>query len=128
MLSSKPKRSLMKWLILLSGIAANAAASVLVKVAMTRPRKFPSLSDPQAALTNWPFWLGLALYGGAFLLYAAALARLPLNVAHPVLTSGAIATVALLSIVIFGEQLYWTTAAGIFLVIAGVALITAQTV
>ena len=64
----------MKWLILFFGIAANAAASVLVKVATTSPRTFPSLADPAAALRNWPFWLGLVLYGVTFLLYAAALA------------------------------------------------------
>jgi multidrug transporter EmrE-like cation transporter len=114
----------MKWLILILGIAANASASVLVKLAMMPPRRFPSLADPMAALSNWPFWLGLGLYGAAFLLYAAALARLPLNVAHPVLTSGAVAMVAALSILIFHESFYWTTALGILLVIAGVALIT----
>lgn len=116
----------MKWLILSLGIASNASASVLVKMAMMPPRKIPSLSDPMAALSNWPFWLGLGLYGGAFLLYAAALARLPLNVAHPVLTSGAVATVALLSVLTFREPFHWTTGAGIVLVIAGVALITAR--
>ena len=116
----------MKWLILVLGIAANASASVLVKMAMMPPRKFPSLSEPMAALSNWPFWLGLGLYGAAFLLYAAALARLPLNVAHPVLTTGAVAAVALLSVLIFREPFYWTTAAGILLMIAGVALITVR--
>lgn len=116
----------MKWLILILGIASNASASVLVKIAMTPPRRFPSLSDPVAALSNWPFWLGLALYGGAFLFYAAALARLPLNVAHPVLTTGAVATVALFSVLIFREPFYWTTGAGIVLVVVGVALITAR--
>ncbi|NTV10589.1 MAG: EamA family transporter [Zoogloea sp.] len=116
----------MKWIILVLGIASNASASVLVKMAMVPPRQFPSLADPMKALGNWPFWLGLALYGAAFLLYAAALTRLPLNVAHPVLTSGAVATVALLSVLIFREPFYWTTGAGIALVIAGVALITAR--
>ena len=116
----------MKWLILILGIASNASASVLVKMAMMPPRKFPSFGDPMAALGNWPFWLGIGLYGGAFLLYAAALARLPLNVAHPVLTAGAVATVALFSVVIFREPFHWTTGAGIVLVIAGVALITAR--
>ena len=116
----------MKWLILLLGIAANASASVLVKLAMMPPRQFPSLANPLAALTNWPFWLGLGLYGAAFLLYAAALARLPLNVAHPVLTSGAIAPVALLSVAVFREPFHWTTGIGILLVIAGVALVTAR--
>lgn len=114
----------MKWLILILGIICNASASVLVKIAMMPPRKFPSLSDPMGALSNWPFWLGLILYGIAFLLYAAALARLPLNVAHPVLTSGAVAAVALCSLLIFREPFHWTTIAGILLVIAGVALIT----
>ena len=114
----------MKWLILILGIASNASASVLVKLAMMPPRKFPSPSDPMGALSNWPFWLGLALYGIAFLLYAAALARLPLNVAHPVLTSGAVAAVALCSLLIFREPFHGTTIAGILLVIAGVALIT----
>lgn len=116
----------MKWLLLLLGIAANASASVLVKMAIMPPRKFPTLADPVAALINWPFWLGLGLYGGAFLVYAAALARLPLNVAHPVLTSGAIATVAVSSIVIFREPFHWTIGVGIVLVVVGVALITGR--
>lgn len=116
----------MKWLILILGIASNASASVLVKIAMMPPRKFPSLGDPMAALSNWPFWLGLGLYGAAFLLYAAALALLPLNVAHPVLTSGAIAAVALCSWLIFREPFHWTTITGILLVVAGVMLITVR--
>ena len=116
----------MKWLIVISGITANASASVLIKLAMLPPRRFPSFGDPIGALSNWPFWLGLALYGAAFLLYAAALSVLPLNVAHPVLTSGAVATVAVLSLVLFHETFYWTTGAGIVLVIAGVILITAR--
>lgn len=116
----------MKWLILMSGIAANASASVLIKLAMLPPRRFPSFSDPIGALSNWPFWLGLALYGAAFLLYAAALSMLPLNVAHPVLTSGAVAAVAVLSLVLFHETFYWTTGAGILLVVIGVILITAR--
>ena len=116
----------MKWLVLLLGIAMNASASVLVKFSIMSPREFPSLRDPIAALTNWPFWTGLFCYGMAFLLYAAALSRLPLNVAHPVLTSGAIASVALLSFLLFREPFYWTTIVGIILVLAGVALITTR--
>ncbi|MCQ4280906.1 multidrug transporter [Pseudomonas stutzeri] len=116
----------MKWFILIIGILSNASASVLIKMAMMAPREFPSLSDPMAALSNWPFWLGLGLYGAAFLFYAAALARLPLYVAHPVLTAGAVAAVAMSSILIFREPFHWTTGAGILLVIAGVVLITAR--
>ena len=114
----------LKWFILLAGIASNAGASILIKLAITPPRKFPNFSDLADAFSNWPFWQGLALYGIAFLLYAAALARLPLNVAHPVLTAGAIATVAMCSYLIFREPFQWTTVIGIFFVIVGVVLIT----
>lgn len=114
----------MKWMILVLGILSNASASVLIKMAMSPPRKLPSIVEPFAVLSNWPLWLGILLYGMAFLLYAAALAFLPLNVAHPVLTSGAIACVAILSVVLFREPIYWSTIAGIIMVIAGVALIT----
>ena len=116
----------MKWLILGLGILANTSASVLVKLAMQPPFRFPSLDDPLNTLKNWPFWLGLMLYGVAFLLYAAALARLPLNVAHPVLTTGAVAAVAICSFVVFDEPFYWTTVLGILLVVAGVFFITAH--
>ncbi len=116
----------MKWLILFLGIAANSLASVLIKYAVTSPRKFPSYGDPSAALLNWPFWLGLGCYGGAFLLYTAALHFLPMNVAHPILTSGAVAAVAVLSVLFFKEPFHWSTAAGIAMVIGGVVLITWQ--
>lgn len=116
----------MKWLILLTGIIFNASASVLVKIAMMPPQNFPTINDPLSALRNWPFWLGLGMYGGAFLLYAAALVRLPLNVAHPILTAGAIAVVALSSMLIFREPFHWTVGVGIFLIIVGVVLITVR--
>jgi len=103
----------MKWFILFLGIACNASVSVLVKIAMMPPRKFPSFSDPVASLSNWPLWLGWR-YGAAFLLYTAALARFPLNnVADQVLTSGAIAAMALYSGLIFREPFRRTTIAGI---------------
>lgn len=114
----------MKWVIIILGISFNAVASMLVKLSVSPPRKMPSFSELDTALTNWPFWLGLICYGIAFLLYAEALVRLPLNVAHPLLTSGAIAVVALSSIFLSREPFYWTTGVGIILVITGVALIT----
>jgi len=116
----------MKWLILIAGIAANASASILVKLATMPPRKLPSLSTPTDFFGNWPFLFGIIFYGVAFLLYAAALTRLPLNVAHPILTSGAIATVAVLSVMIFRDPFYWTTGIGVLLVITGVILIASR--
>ena len=92
---------------------------------MLPPRLFSSPKDPLAALHSWPFWFGLALHGAGFLLCAAALARLPLNVVHPILTSGAAAGVAALSVVLFWGPIHWTKAIGVILVTDGIAVITA---
>ena len=114
----------MKWLIVLLGVATNAAASVLINAAVRPPRHALSFREPAALLMNWPFWLGLAFYAVTFLLYSVALTRLPMNVANPLFTSGAMVVVAFCSVLLFGEAFYWTTAAGLLLVIAGLWLIT----
>jgi multidrug transporter EmrE-like cation transporter len=114
----------MKWLILVTGIISNASASVLIKLAMMPPRRFPSLDDPLSVLRNWPLLVGLVLYGATFLLYAAALAKLPLNVAHPILTAGAVGTVAIASALILREAFPWTTLLGIVFVAVGVGFIS----
>lgn len=114
----------MKWLILALGIASNASASLLIKIAVTPPRTFPTLSNPATALSNWPLLVGMVLYGLAFLLYAATLARLPLNIAHPLFSSGAVGAVVVLSMLILREPLGVRTAAGILLIVVGVCLLT----
>lgn len=103
----------------------NASDSALAKMVMMFPRRLLSLADPLAALSNRPFCLGLGLNGEAFLLYAASLVMLPLNIAHPVLILGPLAMVEHFSVLIFRESIHWTTGAGILLVVAGLALITA---
>jgi multidrug transporter EmrE-like cation transporter len=114
----------MKWLILLLGIASNASASALIKEAMSPLRKMPSLSEPLVLFTNWPLFLGLALYGSAFVLYAVALSKFPLSFAHPALTAGSIALVALLSVIFFGEKLNALNMLGLLAIITGVILLT----
>jgi small multidrug resistance pump len=118
----------MQWVMLLVGVLANSSASLLIKIAMMPPRTFPSLKDPMGALMNWPFWLGLVFYGIALLLYAASLVRLPLHIAHPILTGGAIGLVALISIRLFGESVYWYNLLGILLIIIGIILVTMRNV
>jgi small multidrug resistance pump len=114
----------MKWLVLLLGILSNASASLLIKLALQPPHRLPSLQAPWAGLENWPLLVGLFLYGSAFVLYAVALKFFPLNIAHPTLTSGAIASVAILSVVILGEALRPAMVAGLGFIVLGVILVT----
>ena len=114
----------MNWLIIICGILFNTAASVLIKIAMASTERLsfdiPTLLTLMANIT---LWLGVICYGGAFILYAVALAKFPLNVAHPILTSGAIACVAMVSVWLFNEPLPLSALLGIILIIIGVALI-----
>jgi small multidrug resistance pump len=114
----------MKWLILILGVLSNASASVLIKVAMTNASTPIQLSKPLSIIGNIPLISGLGLYGMAFVLYALALTYLPLNVAHPILTSGSIALVAIASVLFFGETLTAVNIAGIFLITLGVVALT----
>ena len=114
----------MKWLVLLLGIASNASASLLIKLALQPPFRLPSLTAPLSTLENWPLLLGIFLYGSAFVLYAIALKFFPLNVAHPTLTSGAIASVAVISVVVLGESFRPAMIAGLGFIVVGVILLT----
>ena len=95
----------MKWFIILAGIASNASASLFIKLASQPPFKIPTLTTPLDVIRNWPLLLGVSLYGLAFVLYTAVLKFLPLNIAYPTLTSGAIASVAIMSVFVLGETL-----------------------
>lgn len=109
-------------LILLAGIVANAAASLLIKKAVSSGP--PPLDQPWLLLMNVPLMAGVALYGLTFVLYAWALVRMPLGVAHPVMTAGAIALVAVISALWLRESVSATWVLGIALIVIGVVLVT----
>lgn len=113
----------MKWLILALGVLSNTAASVLIKVAVDGIDKTLIVQKPWLLLGNLSLVIGVGLYGAAFVLYALALTRLPLNVAHPILTCGAVALVALSSYLIFKESFTVSMFVGFLLIMSGVWLI-----
>jgi small multidrug resistance pump len=120
-------QSLANLVVVLLGIGCNASASVLVKLAMS-PLHRSARSGLLGLLLNGPLLAAIVLYVSAFVFFGMALGRLPLNVAHPIMTSAAIALVALLSKVVFGEPFPWTTSLGIGFVIIGVWLISSRAV
>lgn len=109
---------MLKWLPVFLGILCNAAASVIAKTAPPL-----TLGAPLTVLSNWRLMLAVALYGVAFVLYTIALQRLPLNVAHPVSTAGAIVLVGLCSALLFGEAFSLARIAGYVLLFGGICLL-----
>ncbi len=110
-------------LLVVLGIVTNATASVLIKYAMMPERKV-SIWEPMSIIVNLPLWFGLLFFGVAFLLYAFTLQRLPLNVTYPVLTSGSITLVSILSVVLLDESVTLSKIIGVLFIIIGVTLIS----
>lgn len=109
----------MYWALILLGICANAAASILVKTAPAI-----GVGGLAALVTNWKLIGSLGLYGVAFLSYAVAVQRLPLNFAHPVSTAGAIVLVGLSSAFGFHEKFGAYHLLGYGLLLGGICVLT----
>jgi small multidrug resistance pump len=106
----------MKWFLILFGILANATASALVKTMAPSPTLL-------GMLLNWRLIVSIGCYGLAFLAYAAAVARMPLNIAHPVSTAGAIVLVGMLSWLVFNESFSAMRMVGYGLLLVGIAIL-----
>lgn len=113
----------MKWLILIFGIASNAAASILIKQAGNNLNLNALLKEPLKIFENYSLMIGIVLYFIAFILYILTLKFLPLSVAHPILTSGAIAIVAMFAFLVFKEPITLSRVFGILLIFFGVFLV-----
>ena len=103
----------MKYAIVAIGILANASASILIKIS----------HDQKWSATNLHLIFGMILYGVAFLSYAYALKLLPLNVVHPMMTSGGIVLVGILSVIVFRETFSWVQLLGFITILVGIVLI-----
>lgn len=114
----------MIWILLILAIAANASASILIKISMLASNNKSQPLNVIELVSNWQLWLSVTLYVLTLALYALALTKLPLNVAHATLTSGAIVVVTFSSLLIFKEQFFWSTGFGLFFIILGIVILT----
>jgi multidrug transporter EmrE-like cation transporter len=117
------------WTLVLTGVALNAVAQLLLKAAT---RIAGPLVDDQGQLgwqnsivllTTVPFWCGLACYGVSLVLWLGALSRAPVSVAYPMLSIGYVIN-AVAAAMLFGEALTSAKVAGIGLIIAGVVVLS----
>jgi multidrug transporter EmrE-like cation transporter len=116
------------WLLLLGGVALNAAAQLLLKAATRTSGELVAdggaISWAAAAqlLHAAPLWLGLSCYGVSVFLWLGALSRVPVSVAYPMLSIGYIVN-AFAAAYLFGEPLSAVKLLGIALIVAGVLVL-----
>lgn len=114
----------MGYLFLVLALTLNATANVLLKVGAGR---LGDLSEPGTItrlLTNYYLLAGLGLFALNVVFYAAALARLNLSVAYPVMMAGGIVIVVSVSILVLHEAVTAPQIAGLVLLVVGIVLVT----
>jgi multidrug transporter EmrE-like cation transporter len=125
--------SLVTWVLILLGVALNAAAQLLLKTATKPMAQFTvfnadTLSGSIVILSkSLPFWGGMICYGASLCVWLAALAKAPVSTAYPMLSLGYV-VVAVVSVGWLGESLTPVKMAGIALICLGVVLVTRSSV
>jgi multidrug transporter EmrE-like cation transporter len=121
--------SAVTWLLILTGVGLNAAAQLLLKLAV-RPLQhvtdfgFDTVRQSLWLLaTSLPFWTGMLCYAVSVCVWIAALSKAPVSTAYPMLSLGYV-VVAAVSFLWLGESLSTAKILGIALICAGVILVS----
>lgn len=122
--------NLLSFTLVLSGVLLNACAQLLLKTGTNRISDLEfTLANAWAialrTLTLWPFLLGFACYAVSIVVWIAALSRVPVTVAYPMLSIGYIVN-ALIARFWLGETLSASGWSGIALICVGVWLVARQ--
>jgi multidrug transporter EmrE-like cation transporter len=121
------------WVLILSGVALNAAAQLMLKLATRGLAHFTSLDwdTLQAGVLvlarSVAFWCGMVCYGTSLCVWLAALAKAPVSTAYPMLSLGYV-VVTWVSVTWMGESLSVPKVVGIALICGGVFLVSRSSV
>ena len=113
--------------LLMTGVALNAAAQLLLKAGTNRVGEFSfaleNIVPIGSRLALSPFILGgLACYVVSVVVWILALSRVPVSVAYPMLSVGYIVN-AVLAYYLFGESIGMQKVVGIAFIMVGVFLV-----
>lgn len=114
----------MGYLFLALALILNAVANVLLKIGAGRLGDFGAPGFAVRLATNYHLLAGLVLFALNVVFYAAALTRLNLSVAYPVMTAGGVLIVVSLSFFLLKEPLAPAQMLGLLLLVAGILLVT----
>jgi multidrug transporter EmrE-like cation transporter len=118
----------MGYLLLAIALALNATANVLLKGGAAQ---LGSLGEPGFAtrlIGNHQLLGGLALFALNVVFYVAALARLDLSIAYPIMVAGGIVIVVAASVLHLQEAVTVQQLIGIGLLLLGIVLVSGRTI
>jgi multidrug transporter EmrE-like cation transporter len=114
----------MKYLFLIAALSLNALANVLLKAGAMQ---FAARPEPNLLLrlvASPQLLLALALFALNVVFYAAALTRLNLSVAYPIMMAGGMIAVVLASVAWLEEPVSTAQILGLALLVAGIVLVS----
>lgn len=117
----------MGYLFLILALTLNAAANVLLKIGATR---LGSLQEPGLIgrlVSDYYLLTGLLLFALNVVFYVAALTRLNLSAAYPIMVAGGIIIVVSASVFILREAVTPLQTVGLALLVLGIVLIGHRT-
>jgi small multidrug resistance pump len=112
------------YVFLILALTLNATANVLMKVGANRLATSGARETLSSAATNLYLVGGLGLFALNILFYIAALRKLDLSFAYPVMTAGSLLLVVLVSVLALKERITALESVGILLMLAGLALVS----
>ena len=114
----------MGYVFLTVALTLNATANLLMKMGADRLEAFEGPGMLKGVLTNYFLVGGVVLFGLNIVFYVAALTRMNLSIAYPVMMAGGILIVVSVSVLHFRESLTLAQIVGILLLMAGLVLVT----
>ena len=123
MILALKRRSAMAYLFLVLALTLNAAANILLKMGATR---LGGLEEPGLfgrLVSNYHLSAGLLLFALNVVFYVAALTRLNLSVAYPIMVAGGIVIVVAVSAFALQEDITPLQTLGLALLVLGIALV-----
>lgn len=113
----------MGYLFLVLALVLNATANVLLKMGAARLGAWGEPGLVGRLVTNVHLMAGLVLFALNVGFYIAALTRLNLSVAYPIMVAGGIVIVVSVAILVLQEAVTAAQIVGLLLLILGIALI-----
>lgn len=113
----------MGYLFLVLALTLNATANVLLKLGAARIGGLDGADLFGRVLTNYHLLAGLALFALNVVFYVAALTRLNLSVAYPIMMTGGVAIVVAVSVLFLREAVTARQMLGLLLLLLGIVLV-----